>query len=337
MSSRSNTMRIQTLLFCRSYRDCNNGWTSLFSSRPPLSTHHRLLPPIHQERLTLTNLGSPLSSTSYSCSSSSEYYYNHHDCHVGGFLSKPTAAFCSMTLRYLSTTASQAIDGTQQTSVQHELDEEIEVEPIDSWEEEDDAEPVIGDGGDGGGVVLQNCSWGGRALSIASEVLLGFGDDLKLYAFKTTPRGYIYVRLDKLSNEYGCPSMDEIESYSHQYKRRLDEVGALGEIPDDLALEVSSPGAERLLKVPDDLYRFKDMPMRVSYVENLEAKCQEKNGVFFLDSVKTESGRCVWRLVDVKENRDPSAKGRPLSRKQKDWRLELPYAMFKRVTLYLDY
>lgn len=38
---------------------------------------------------------------------------------------------------------------------------------------------------------------------------------------------------------YGCPSMDEIESYSRQYKKRLDEVGASGEIPDDLALEVT--------------------------------------------------------------------------------------------------
>ncbi|GFY88748.1 uncharacterized protein family UPF0090 [Actinidia rufa] len=76
-----------------------------------------------------------------------------------------------------------------------------EVEPIDIWEEEDDAEPEIGDGGDGGGVVLQNCLWGERALSIAREVLLQFSDDMELFSFKTTPRGYIYVRLDKLSNE----------------------------------------------------------------------------------------------------------------------------------------
>lgn len=102
-------------------------------------------------------------------------------------------------------------------------------------------------------------------------------------------------------------------------------------------MKVSSPGAERLLKVPDDLYRFKDMPMRVDYIEDLDARSPEKFGVFYLESIETETGRCVWRLADVKENRDPSAKGRPLSRKLKDWRLDLPYAMFKRVTLYLDY
>ncbi|KAI7993898.1 Ribosome maturation factor RimP [Camellia lanceoleosa] len=310
----------------RSYRAPQSPLSSIRSSS--LSTH--------QQTLTLLNPHSPFSS---SYSSSSSCYYNHHAFHVGFSIpSKPTSSF---PLRYLSTTTTTTTtpqdidDQNQETPLEHEMDDEVE--PIDLWEEEDDAEPEIGDGGDGGGVVLQNCPWGERALSIAHEILLQFGDDMKLYAFKTTPRGYIYVRLDKLSNEYGCPGMEEIESYSHQYKKRLDEVGALGEIPDDLALEVSSPSAERLLKVPDDMNRFKDMPMRVSYVEDLESKCPEKNGVFYLDSIKTESGSCVWRLADVKENRDPSAKGRLLSRKQKDWRLELPYAMFKKVTLFLDY
>lgn len=37
---------------------------------------------------------------------------------------------------------------------------------------------------------------------------------------------------------YGCPGMEELESFSQEYKKRLDEVGALGEIPSDLALEV---------------------------------------------------------------------------------------------------
>lgn len=32
--------------------------------------------------------------------------------------------------------------------------------------------------------------------------------------------------------------MEEIENFSRQYKKRLEEVGAEGEIPDDLALEV---------------------------------------------------------------------------------------------------
>jgi hypothetical protein len=60
--------------------------------------------------------------------------------------------------------------------------------------------------------------------------------------------------------------------------------------------------------------------MRVCYVD-VESKCQEKDGVIMLDSMETESESCVWKLANVEENRDPESKGRPLSRKQKDWRI----------------
>ncbi|XP_021292625.1 uncharacterized protein LOC110422916 [Herrania umbratica] len=210
-------------------------------------------------------------------------------------------------------------------------------ETTDGWEEEDeDVQPKIGDGGDGGGVVLQGVPWGESALSIACDVLKLFSDDTKIFAFKATPRGYIYVRLDKLSNEYGCPSMEELESYSQEYKKRLDEAGERREIPDDLALEVSSPGAERILKVPDDLDRFKDMAMRVCYVEDGESNCTEKSGVFILDSIETELENCIWKLADVKENRDPNSKGRPFCRKRRDWRLKLSFDKHRMIMLHLE-
>ncbi|PHT33674.1 hypothetical protein CQW23_25474 [Capsicum baccatum] len=243
----------------------------------------------------------------------------------------------ALPLRCLSMNSSEEIipDRNGDDPLHYETIEDVE--PIDLWEEEVEVEAEIGDGGDGGGIVLQSCSWGEQALSIARDVLLSFGDDMELYAFKTSPHGYIYVRLDKLPNEYGSLSMEEMEEFSRQYKKRLDEAGALGKIPDDLALEVSSPGAERLLKVPGDLSRFKHRPMRVSYIEEVNSRSVEKDGIFFMESIDAESGSCVWKLADVKENRDPAAKGRPLSRKKKDWRLTLPYAMVKKVTLYLDY
>ncbi|XP_009786231.1 uncharacterized protein [Nicotiana sylvestris] len=285
----------------------------LFST--PLRHHHHRFPTILQPKQSLHNLCNVLQNG---------VPFNKH--------------ISVSALRYLSTNSLEEItpDRNGNDSLHYETIEDVE--PIDLWEEEDeDAKPEIGDGGDGGGIVLQSCPWGEQALSLAHDVLLQFGDEMKLYAFKTSPRGYIYVRIDKLPNEYGCPSMDEMEEFSRQYKKMLDEAGALGKIPDDLALEVSSPGAERLLKVPDDLSRFKDMPMRVSYIEEMNSRNLEKDGIFFLESVDAELGSCMWKLADVKENRDPAAKGRPLSRKQKDWRLKLPYAMVKRVTLYLDY
>ncbi|CAK9186213.1 unnamed protein product [Ilex paraguariensis] len=320
MKINTTTSRFHSSFFLR-------GGRSLLPSSPFSATKPPFSPSCHTHLPLLTPPPTTLQNPNFSSSAC-------HLCHrvFNGVPCKLAYPY-SITSWYFNTSSSEGI--SHENQLQDETDEEVE--PIDSWEEEDEADPEIGDGGDGGGVVLQNCSWGEQALHIAREVLLQFGDDMKLYAFKTSPRGYIYVRLDKLSNEYGCPSMDEIETYSQQYKKRLDKVGAMGEIPDDLALEVSSPGAERLIKVPDDLDRFKDMPMRVNYMEDVDAGRPEKNGVFFLESVETESGSCVWKLADVKENREPSAKGRPLSRKQKDWRLKLPYEMFSRVTLYLDY
>lgn len=102
-------------------------------------------------------------------------------------------------------------------------------------------------------------------------------------------------------------------------------------------MKVSSPSADRILKVPEDLLRFQDMPMVVRYVEDSETKSPEKYGVYLLDSIETDSSSCVWKLADVKENRDPSAKGRQMSRKKKDWRLKLSYEMIKRVTIYVSH
>ncbi|XP_022149048.1 uncharacterized protein LOC111017562 [Momordica charantia] len=263
-----------------------------------------------------------------SCSSSSRHV-DFHRQHA--FALSPTAI-----LRLFSTNSTKHFEDEvrEQIPLQYEKDEGGET--TDGWEDDDDMEPEIGDGGGGGGVVLQGVPWGEHVLSLAHEVLLQFGDDIKLYSFKTTPRGYIYVRLDKLSNEFGCPSLEDLESYTQEYKKRLGATGALGKIPDDLALEVSSPGAERLLKVPDDLFRFKAMPMQVSYLEDVVPGGTENDGVFILDHVETESKSCVWKLANVRENRDPLSKGRPLTRKQKEWRLELPYANHKKVFLYLE-
>lgn len=97
--------------------------------------------------------------------------------------------------------------------------------------------------------------------------------------------------------------------------------------------QVSSPGAERLLKIPDDLERFKELPVRVRY--NSE-EYGTVDSVFLLDSVDTRSANCVWKLADVKENRAGN-KGRPFTRKQKDWRLHLPFPHINRVSLYLEF
>ncbi|KAG8083631.1 hypothetical protein GUJ93_ZPchr0016g2574 [Zizania palustris] len=139
---------------------------------------------------------------------------------------------------------------------------------------------------------------------------------------------------------YGCPGIEEIESFNKLYKQKLDEIIEGGEIPLDLAVEVSSPGAERLLKVPEDLDRFKDMVMRVQYLVEADdlvpKQIQHNDGIFLLESVDIQAEQCVWKLADVKENRAEAGKGRPLNRKQRDWRLQTSFKAVKKATLYLE-
>ncbi|MCO5601219.1 hypothetical protein L7F22_055338 [Adiantum nelumboides] len=199
----------------------------------------------------------------------------------------------------------------------------------------------LGDGGDGGGVKLSQTAWGEVALSIAKEVLEEFGDNFSLYAFKTSYDHSVYVRLDKHSDRYGSPTMVEIESFSSIYKRRLEEAGLDGTIPDNIALEVSSPGAERVVQVPDQLLRFKDLPMLVRYEEAQENESTKpspvvKDSILQLATVETELGKSVWKLANVRVNRDQAVKGRGLTRKQKEWRLEVPFSSLRLVRLYMD-
>ncbi|CAA7408878.1 unnamed protein product [Spirodela intermedia] len=143
---------------------------------------------------------------------------------------------------------------------------------------------------------------------------------------------HLDIYAQNLHHLYCCPEMEELEKFSMLYDKCLEESGEKGEIPKDLGLEVSSPGAERLLKVPEDLHRFRRMPMLVRYLDGAE---EPKDGVFLLEAVETETRRCVWKLADVRENRDPRSKGRPMSRRQRDWRLEVPFEMLNRVMLYV--
>lgn len=215
------------------------------------------------------------------------------------------------------------------------LDEDDDYEDSDGIEEP--AEPQVGDGEEGGGVSLGSTYWGSKALTVAQEVILPFKDELEIFAFKATNSGNISVRLDKLSNKYGSPSIDDIRIFSSLYLEQLNEAKQAGVLPDNLALEVSSPGAERIVRVPQDLERFKDLPMYVRYLEETaESGSQEQDAIFQLDSVEMESGYSTWKLANVKLNRQLLGKGRALNKKQRQWRLRVPFASLLVVRLYLE-
>ncbi len=60
----------------------------------------------------------------------------------------------------------------------------------------------VGDGEEGGGVVLGDFPWSQTVLDLATDVLAEFNGDLAIFAFKVFKEsGVIRVRLDKLSDK----------------------------------------------------------------------------------------------------------------------------------------
>lgn len=90
-----------------------------------------------------------------------------------------------------------------------------------------------------------------------------------------------------------------------------------------------------MVRVPDDLERFKELPMYVQYLEG-ETDLAEKDGVLELDTLDMDAGLSVWKIANVKINREVKGRGRPLNSKQKKWRASIPFVSLKQVRLYLD-
>ncbi|OIT29005.1 PREDICTED: uncharacterized protein LOC109211931 [Nicotiana attenuata] len=205
---------------------------------------------------------------------------------------------------------------------------------------EEDAELYVGDGSGGGGISLSGTSWDKRALELAEEVALSFDGELGIYAFKTLKNANIQVRVERLTNKSGTPSMMDIEAFSLRYREKLDEAEVAGSIPNNISLEVSSPGVERVIRIPQDLDRFKDRPMYVKYVSDEVAEggsSSEHDGVLRLVSFNLETNACIWGIADVRVNREKAGKGKPLSKKQRDWRLETPFTSLRLVRLYSEF
>jgi ribosome maturation factor RimP len=231
----------------------------------------------------------------------------------------------------------EEIGAESANDIEGELAEELEehLDDDDFWEDDFESEAEPGDGGDGGGIILGDAAWAKSALHLAEDAIAEFNGDLSLFAFKAgKDPSRIHVRLDKLSDKYGSPTMVDLEKFTSSYAKRLADAGE-----PDISVQVSSPGAERVVRIPQDLERFKDLPMYVRYVETSadgDADSVEKDGILELESVDTEGGSATWKLANVRINRDLAGKGRGMNRKQRDWRAQLPFESLHVVRLYLD-
>ncbi|TKW04480.1 hypothetical protein SEVIR_7G112200v4 [Setaria viridis] len=209
----------------------------------------------------------------------------------------------------------------------------------DDFESDDEQDLYVGDGGAGGGISLAGTWWDKEALALAEQVSASFDGDLKIYAFKTAANLTIRVRIEKMSTRYGSPTIDDIEAYTIAYRAKLDDAESAGKIPQNISLEVSSPGVERVVRVPEELERFKERTMYVRYTttsDEAAATPQEGDGVLRLISYDMELRECTWGIADVKINRQQAGKGRPLSKKQREWQLQTPFESLKLVRLYSE-
>ncbi|KAM7259138.1 hypothetical protein ACFE04_014879 [Oxalis oulophora] len=202
----------------------------------------------------------------------------------------------------------------------------------------DDDDAQVGDGAGGGGIALASTSWDEKALALAQEVCSSFHGDLNIYAFRTLLNSTIQVRIERMTNKSGSPNMEDVEAFTKRYRARLDEAEQAKSIPDNISLEVSSPGVERVVRVPHELERFKDRNMYVRYINQVSTTgpASEIDGVFKLISYDMEAKCCTWGLADVRINREKAGKGRPLSKKQRDLRVVTPFDSLLLVRFYSD-
>jgi len=183
---------------------------------------------------------------------------------------------------------------------------------------------------------IETCElkWGERALDCARQVLAEIKEetgDIELYSFRISPASFkVDIRLDKLDDQFGSPSVDHLTKFSRLLNTRLEENGA----PEEIWVNVSTPGAERRIRVPEELLRFQNLPMKLKY--SAEEKGEEETQVKYLTFTGLpDADTSTWHLADVRANR-PDGKGRKLSKKKLEAEIVIPVANIKKVNLHLD-
>ena len=215
-----------------------------------------------------------------------------------------------------------------------EDDEDIDVDDFEEENEEENYGMEISTGG---------TDWGQSILE-AVQHLLSTDETLEIYSFRVSPRSKrVDIRLDKLTNKYGSPSLDEVGKFSRDLNVELEK--NLGEEKaGEIEIEVSSPGAERLVRVPEEFERFGEMPMLVEY-NGREGDVEErkKTVLQFQEYIENGDGGdengngkgvSKWTLADVRVNR--SGKGRVLNKKQRETVIEIPIKDIYQVNLHVD-
>ncbi len=221
----------------------------------------------------------------------------------------------------------EAIDGGE-LDVDEDFDDAELAEIEESGENEIETDEAFFTGG---------TEWGQMGLDVLREVLKEdeFDGELEIFSYKVSAeRKRIYISIDAVNDKFGSPTLDQLGAMSRTYNTVLEEKG----FPDDVALEVASPGAERQLRLPLELERFRDLTMKVTYAARAEEDGVEGTRTKVLDVEDIdEDGSPTFKLADVEENRPQAKKGQGMNKKQRDWRLKLDVGDISKANLYVGF
>jgi ribosome maturation factor RimP len=156
---------------------------------------------------------------------------------------------------------------------------------------------------------------------------------IDVYSAKIHPvkKGFhIQIELDGLKDAHGAVSIGDCEEYSARISSMLDEMIAAedaslppGIAVDNYTLEVSSAGAERELRLPQEFERFKDLPIKIVYRQ------EGKTGTgVFLYKGKDAEGKFLFESFETRRRK---------TEKRRSEKMELDLSDIQRVNLFLDF
>ena len=219
-----------------------------------------------------------------------------------------------------------AADEDEDEDDEEALDEDFDVEEEVAADEELE---VGGEAIDAGGT-----DYGEMALEALRDALASdaFAGEYDIFSFKVNAsRRRVLASVDKLNDKYGSPTLDELTTIVRAHNAILDERG----FPEDVAVELASPGAMRSLRVPRELERFRDLVMDVTYKEAIENPESTSNVTKTMEVTDISDTEVEWKLADVPANR-PAKKGQGMNKKSREWRLRMPLDAVVRANLFID-
>jgi ribosome maturation factor RimP len=174
---------------------------------------------------------------------------------------------------------------------------------------------------------------------------------LGIYEAHLRPAGkswHFEIILDGLNHPSGAVSIDDCAEFSLNFSERLDNELLLKDpvsvwhgvfpselTPENYSLQVSSAGAERKLRLPEDLERFKGLPLRVKYRE--DGIIQSELGVFDKIFQADENSDVYFCFREFKA-RKKKKKNAPVKKAARvtDCEIEIIKENLIQVNLYLD-